>query len=452
MYRISVDTNLLKEQSRKILDSGRLVDSSGRDLLYAVQGIRSSHGRLIADAQRDALSVQNDSVLGLRPRGRRLGELGDELFRLAEGFDAVDHDVIDALRSRVMPLFMLFIDYPELGKRVHLINPDVVLLDAPQMRMVTCGSTVIHIGDPKNNSGNIWLTNGKFIKNIVGTYVDPDGNEYYVVIVGFDENHDPRLGYVRVTDNISGPVDYSGISFRKGTFQDGQTVDPSSLKSPWGRGDWPDIFLIVNPGWKEGPKQDFILGTSGLGIDGMRNSENHNLCGEFAVMSAVGEQNLRNGLEKFKNLGSKQNNILLADQQTGADELIPFFRAYGYDARQVPDGKMPTPSEVSNGIDDGKKYVILVDLDTNSGKVSTLDNTSGHHVGHWVTVTGVHRDTQGNIWVDVYNPYTNQVETYSWDTLCASSKNPGPSNKGGPVIIEAAPHDFSENYQKDIFH
>jgi hypothetical protein len=444
MYRISVDTSLLNEQSKKILDSSHHIDSAGKDLLSAVQGIRSSRSQLMADAQRDALSIRTDPVLGLNPRAIRLNDLGRALAKIAGDFEEVDERHIKGFR--LVPLISPCLEFMEFWVHVRENYPDIVLYDFPQTRMVTCGSVVIHVGDPENQSGNIWVTNGKFIHNIIGTYTDKNGKEYYVVFLGFDENNNPILGYVEVSYYVSDPVDYSSIPICKGTFRDGQTGDSSSLKSPWGRGDWPIIYLLKNPICQKGdPKQNLILGPSGLGFEGLGNTPKNNLCGELAVMAAVGEQDLRNGFGKFIGLGDKYLNILQNDDQTGPEALIPLFNAYGYDAKLVPDGKMLTPSELSKGIDDGKKYVILVDLDTNSGMVSTMDNTSGHHAGHWVTVTGVYQDNQGNVWVDVYNPYTNQVERYSWETICASSKNPGPSNSGGPVIIEATPRNPLEN-------
>lgn len=47
----------------------------------------------------------------------------------------------------------------------------------------------------------------------------------------------------------------------------------------------------------------------------------------------------------------------------------------------------------------------------------------GSGVGHWVLVMDVVQDRQGFGWVDVFNPFNNCVERYSWREFLASTRN-----------------------------
>jgi hypothetical protein len=455
MSKVYVDTDLLREKAQKILEPGEETFTSGELMMEGIQAVCSSYPQLIRDAANDALSVNNDPLHGLTPRGNRLVELGKELKQLADRFDAVDRQTIEWLQQQIMKLMESAFYLISIADYIHSLNPDIVLFSAPQTRMVTSGSVSIRVGDPNNPSRRIWVKTGEFIPNIIGTYKDPKtGQEFYVVIVDYDKDGNPILGYLPITDNISQPLSSMDIPLRQGPFADGQEGDPNDCTYPWGQGTWPQLW-IDERWWEGGPAQDFILGDCmkegepyGMGFTGFRCSPNHNLCGELCKMESVGATDIRGELEKFMNKVPSGESILKKDGLTGQAEIIAFFKVNGYSA-VAGVGAMPTPSELAQGLADGKKYMFATDLDTKTGKLST----TGEHAPHWVTVKAVFQDEKGDYFVEVYNPYTNTTQVYSWETFVATCKNPGSYKneagervkQTGPVYVVASPSDAESN-------
>ncbi len=157
----------------------------------------------------------------------------------------------------------------------------------------------------------------------------------------------------------------------------------------------------------------------------------------------MGIPDIAAGLEKFAGMGTRFKNILSKDKPILGTDLIAFFLSCGYAAAQKT-GTMPTPSDLAQGLAAGGKYIFLTDLDTGTGKLST-----GGHASHWVALQDVFQDEDGNFFVEVFNPYNNQPEYYSWDKFVATCKSPGVDHIDpktgekiapiGPIYVEADP-------------
>jgi hypothetical protein len=444
--RIKVEPDFLRQEADKIRSAGRALSASGETLLDRIQELHSGHAQLIVDAKRDSQTVQNDSLLGLNRRGSRFLELADRLVELADRFETADQAAVAGILSALGNLTESAILIPNLKESVLGLNPKIFLDDIPDIRMVTWGQVPIYIGDPSKKKYFGTLKEGQFTPPIIGTFTASDGATYYVVIVGSDESGHPILGYIPVSINLSDSVNLIDVPLRAGEFKDGDEGEFPDLPSPWGPGCWPDSWS-ANQWWVGGPLQDLFLRK--MGIAGIaRTGANQNLCGEMCKMEAVGATDIPGELTTFslirlptvKNPNRTGLSILNQDESTSPVDLIAFFHANGYSAKQGS-GSMPTPSELAQGLAGGGKYVFLTDLNTVTGNLST-----GGHAGHWVDLKDVFRDESGNYFVEVYNPYTGKTQIYTWDTFVASCKSPGTYldrntgkkvNQTGPIYLEA---------------
>jgi hypothetical protein len=280
-----------------------------------------------------------------------------------------------------------------------------------------------------------------FLSDILGVYTQPGtGKKYYVVFLGYDGGGKPIYGYMPFYANLSGPVDASAVPVRKGAFSDGEAGDGSGFPDPWGKGKWPADW-IANEWWLGGPLQDLNL--KKMGLKGMLDAWNKNLCGELAVLESLGFPDISSGLEQFAGMGTRFKNILSKDKPILGTDLIAYFLSFGYPAAQKT-GPMPTPSDLAQGLAAGGKYIFLTDLDTTSGKLS-----AGGHASHWVALQGVFQNEDGNYFVEVFNPYNNRPEYYSWEVFVATCKSPGVDHIDpktgekiapiGPIYVEADP-------------
>jgi hypothetical protein len=130
-----------------------------------------------------------------------------------------------------------------------------------------------------------------------------------------------------------------------------------------------------------------------------------NLCGELAVMQALGVS-LEEGFARFAALGDSFEAILAnKDMGTNDDELRRFINAfsdYGWRGESL----QSSSEDVQTRIASGKKVIALVTIDLNQdGIVSGIGTTD-----HWVEIREVNFMTDE---IAYYNPYTNQVESVS---------------------------------------
>jgi hypothetical protein len=138
----------------------------------------------------------------------------------------------------------------------------------------------------------------------------------------------------------------------------------------------------------------------------------YNLCGELAVMESVGVS-LEEGLKRFRDYvspGILQN----MEGQTSAYNLEAFFEAFDYDSDHVEDNEDGT--SLKEQVLSGHSVIALVTIDNGQGNLDADGNTA-----HWVGVKDI-KDGQ----VRIYNPFTNETETYAWeDFQSAWAETPG---------------------------
>jgi hypothetical protein len=430
---IRVDTDQLKAEADELRALADSLNRAGETLQTRVAAAGGDAG-LRASARGDALAA-GERIQTLR---RQLADQADRLASIARAFESVDDQTVavlaralDGLRPiRAIP------DVPPLPE-----EPGFEPYSQPETRMVAFGSITVFVGDPDHPTKRIWKKCGQFIRGILGVYTQPGtGKKYYVAFLGCDDTGKPIYGYMPFYINLSGPVDLSTIPLRKGEFSDGEAGDCTGFPEPWGKGRWPPDW-IANEWWLGGPLQDLNL--KKMGLKGMLDAWNKNLCGELSVLETLGIADIPFGLEQFAGMGTRSKNILSKDKPILGTDLIAFFLSFGYAAAQKT-GPMPTPSDLAHGLAAGGKYIFLTDLDTTTGKLS-----SGGHASHWVALQGVFQNEDGNFFVEVFNPYNNQPEYYSWDSFVATCKSPGVDHIDpktgekvapiGPIYVQADP-------------
>ncbi len=436
---IRVDTTLLLAHADELRSLADALDRAG-DCLRTQLAAAGGDADLRESARNDG-GTAGERFQAVR---RQLADEADRLAAIARAFESVDGQTVAVLTrawNGLRPI-QAVPDGPPLPEEEGFEpNPQL------ETRMVAYGSITIFVGDPDHPAKKIWKKCGQFIPDILGVYTQPGtGKKYSVVFLGDDGAGQPIYGYMPFYANLSGPMDLSVLPERKGAFSDGAPGDGSDLPEPWGRGHWPPDW-IAQAWWLGGPLQDLNL--QKMGIPAMADSWNKNLCGELSVLESLGVPDIPAGLEKFSRMGTRDKNILSKDKATLGTDLAAFFISFGYAAGQKS-GPMPTPSELAQGLAAGSKYIFLTDVDTATGKLS-----NGGHASHWVALQDAFQDEAGNFFVEVFNPYNNQPEYYSWDAFVATCKSPGVDHIDpktgekvapiGPIYVEAGPQTDQSN-------
>lgn len=454
--RIRVDTDLLAKLADEIHQLAVELNGAGNSLLSEIQSCtaHTEYARLRRSAQKDAFEARQQ-IAGIE---RSLSEEADRLLSLSRAFRSIDERTITFLTGWLGEEW-LGKAYP--GPRY----PDLEGFEpyySPQTCMALTDWAVMRDG------GFVRIlhmyTTGQFIKDVVGVYTDSKGNQFYVVDLG-----DGNFGYISA-DRASGPVDFSKVPDREGSFQNGQRERNPDLPEPW-NAEWPP-----DSEWHEegDPWQNLIIGN--MDVENINNEAysdmaHSNLCGELSVLFAVGETDLEKGLSGFAKLerlgywNSEKGKMVYyngsdvlqdGSHTTSSYDLTRTFKEFGWESKELdPDEKgiLPTPEELAEKIESGHKLVFLTELDTQRQEYSaeaggTVANpTYGQLVpgkpantpfraAHWVTATDVFQDSEGDVFVKVYNTYSGCEETYSWETFVKTCEQPG--DQGGKyTYIEA---------------
>jgi hypothetical protein len=452
MTRIRVDPSLLSQQSNEI---ERTADEVAR-----------AAGELSAQAERDIrgssfpefrVSARSDAALAreLMDQIRRdLSGHSVKLAALSRAFQSADDETIILLNA------MTGLHRLEPNRFGPQSFPDIDGLepyDLPQTEMAITNWAVMYDSGLKTILHTYRI--GELIGNIVGSWTDAQtGRKYSVVDLG-----NGKFGYIPA-DRLSGPIDFSKIPFREGFFYNGETDSLGELPAPMGADRWKSDWRRAGDPW-----QNLILGFMHIvGIDNavFRKTAHANLCGEMCVMYSVGETDIENGLSVFAQLtglgywdesGKKveytgTHVLQNPNHPTSAYDLTRYFQAYGYQSGSSG-GVLPTPEKMADQLASGHKFIFLTELDTlkeiPSKETGALianptygqlvpgapKNTPGR-AAHWVALTDVFQDANGDVEVEVFNPYTGQKETYSWETFVKTCQQPG--NSGGSFgYIEA---------------
>lgn len=455
MTKIRVDPDLLSKKSVEIHQAAGDLIHAGNGLLNEV--MRNTGGGPYADLQSSArgdVFAARDLMNGLQ---RDLAGHADKLVALSRAFRSIDDEAISFLtgilgEGRLMQAFFGPPQYPDIEAFEPYDVPQtrIALTDwVPVFVMGPKGLTPRIVTDPDGKSQAEIYKSGHVVGDIVGTWADPKtGKKYYVVDLGGGE-----FGYIPVkgplgNDLLGDPVDLSKIPYREGQYSDGMIVEDSSLPPPWGRQSWPQDW-IDGQWWMGGPQQNLLLGCMGLEVRDKTGklvhflkSPHSNLCGELSVLASIGMTDVRGGLSIFGNIKTYSTNGIFIlqhpNQGTTKENLVDFYHALGWEATGKPEkgqpSVMPSPDDLAAGLAAGHKYVFGVQLDLQTHKLTN----SGDNVGHWVALTDVFQDDDGQVWVKAYDPYENREEIYSWEYFEQACKCSGKKNDLGPyTYVEA---------------
>jgi hypothetical protein len=127
----------------------------------------------------------------------------------------------------------------------------------------------------------------------------------------------------------------------------------------------------------------------------------HNLCGQLAVMEALGVS-LEEGFLRAKKLEGDYTEILQSPSQgtdpSQLEDFIKSFIDYGWDAATLSS----SINEIPIFVNQNRQILALVTIDTrNDGVIN-----KGGDAAHWVHVISIENEA-----VQYYNPYTNTVQS-----------------------------------------
>jgi len=149
-----------------------------------------------------------------------------------------------------------------------------------------------------------------------------------------------------------------------------------------------------------------------------------NMCGELCVAFIAGED-IETFLNKWEKMeGSFYKNVIPFDRPTGPDEVNNMLMVYGYPKKYLTleagltdeaTGLKKSPGRFQRML--ATHYLIAaVRIDSIAG------NIGEGKVGHWVVVDRVIADGIDRGWVEIYNPFPNKRQVYSYDEFTRSCK------------------------------
>ena len=148
-----------------------------------------------------------------------------------------------------------------------------------------------------------------------------------------------------------------------------------------------------------------------------------NMCGELCVAFIAGED-IETFLTKWKQMDStRYDKFVPIDAKTGPDEVNNMLMVYGYPKEYLTLEKGLTDEATGSRKSPGKfqrmlatNYLIAaVRIDNIAGNI-----IGGGKVGHWVVVDKVIADGVDRGWVEIYNPFPNKRQVYSYDEFTRS--------------------------------
>jgi hypothetical protein len=166
------------------------------------------------------------------------------------------------------------------------------------------------------------------------------------------------------------------------------------------------------------------------------------LCGVLCLFTIAGV-GLLEGIQIMLAAGGRFADILKSDAYTSPQDLVELCKLLGLktgELKTFPSGTTIDPEEFQEVLDNGGKMVVLVNAKCPPDTITDPGN-GPLNSSHWVDVTDMWSDSEGTLWVEVYNPYNNQYEVYRWDTLEASMQRPGTGSPGGGYYLPVYPGD-----------
>lgn len=146
-----------------------------------------------------------------------------------------------------------------------------------------------------------------------------------------------------------------------------------------------------------------------------------NLCGEFSVAFCAKDHFQNDNIEDFldywqaKQLKWYQSVFYNGlSRTTGIYDLEVMLKEYGYDVPAQRFATVPmTPDAVANKLV-GFQAIVGVKIDWTGYLV-------GSGIAHWVALDRINVIDKNHAIVDIYNPYTNRKEPYSWREFMTST-------------------------------
>ena len=153
-----------------------------------------------------------------------------------------------------------------------------------------------------------------------------------------------------------------------------------------------------------------------LDVDGVK----FNLCGELCIASIL-ERDFQVLLDKWKagDLGLFERLYKYRSQPTSATDLMNILKFYHCGVQSLPDALLEpktgntilTTQRLANLIANGWHPIVGVSIETVHGKLRTKGTR------HWVAVEAVTGNGVDDGWVDIYNPFSNNVERREWEVF-----------------------------------
>jgi len=152
-----------------------------------------------------------------------------------------------------------------------------------------------------------------------------------------------------------------------------------------------------------------------------------NMCGELCVAFIAGDD-IETFLTKWKQMPSTfYSRIIPKDIPTGPDEVNNMLKVYGYPDKNITFQAGLTDADTGLRKSPGRfqkmlatHYLIAaVRIDSIAG------NIGEGKVGHWVVLDKVNSDGINRGWVEVYNPFPNKRQVYSFDEFLRSCEAEG---------------------------
>jgi hypothetical protein len=151
------------------------------------------------------------------------------------------------------------------------------------------------------------------------------------------------------------------------------------------------------------------------------------MCGELCVAFIAGED-IETFLNKWKQMqGSFYTRVIPFDIPTGPDIVNNMLQVYGYPTKYKTFEQGLTDADTGLRISPGRFQRMLADHYLIAAV--RIDGAAGNigegRIGHWVVLDKIIPDGIDRGWVEIYNPFPNKRQIYSYDEFIRSCKAEG---------------------------
>lgn len=148
-----------------------------------------------------------------------------------------------------------------------------------------------------------------------------------------------------------------------------------------------------------------------------------NMCGELCACYVVGKKENRKVKlsELLENWKVKDlpfyKRVFSSPKARGTypAELVGMYKVLGYNAKELSKELLPLGRYTPFHLNRLNYPIVSVKIDANTGRLR------GQGVGHWVVVVTNLMERTGYGFVNIYNPFSNREEVYSWNEFISSA-------------------------------